>query len=53
MAVVYVLAHFDDEYCALPLIWAARREGLDQHFLYLADYRDPALGALAAPRGDA
>ena len=28
MTVVYVLAHFDDEYCALPLIWEARREGV-------------------------
>lgn len=45
MSVVYLLAHFDDEYCALPLIWQARREGKDQRFLYLADYRDPALAA--------
>jgi LmbE family N-acetylglucosaminyl deacetylase len=45
MTVVYILAHFDDEYCALPLIWQARREGLEQRFVYLADYRDRALGA--------
>jgi LmbE family N-acetylglucosaminyl deacetylase len=45
MSVVYILAHFDDEYCALPLIWQAAREGLSQRFIYLADYRDPALGA--------
>jgi LmbE family N-acetylglucosaminyl deacetylase len=45
MSVVYILAHFDDEYCALPLIWEAAREGLEQRFIYLADYRDAALGA--------
>ena len=45
MTVVYVLAHFDDEYCALPLIWEAARQGLPQRFIYLADYRDPRLGA--------
>lgn len=45
MSVVYILAHFDDEYCALPLIWQAAREGLEQRFVYLVDYRDTALGA--------
>jgi LmbE family N-acetylglucosaminyl deacetylase len=45
MSVVYILAHFDDEYCALPLIWRAAREGLAQRFIYVADCRDPALGA--------
>lgn len=45
MSVVYILAHLDDEYCALPLIWEAQREGLPQRFIYLADYRDKALGA--------
>jgi LmbE family N-acetylglucosaminyl deacetylase len=45
MSVVYILAHFDDEYCALPLIWQAAREGRAQRFIYLADYRDAALGA--------
>jgi len=45
MSAVYILAHFDDEYCALPLIWQAAREGLEQRFIYLADYRDAALGA--------
>ncbi|CAN7559904.1 hypothetical protein LJR225_004105 [Phenylobacterium sp. LjRoot225] len=44
MSVVYILAHFDDEYCALPMIWQAAREGLTQRFVYLADYRDAALG---------
>lgn len=41
MSVVYILAHFDDEYCALPLIWEAARQGLAQRFFYLADYRRP------------
>lgn len=45
MSVVYILAHFDDEYCCLPLIWQAAREGLAQRFIYLADYRDASLGA--------
>lgn len=45
MVVAYILAHLDDEYCALPLIWQARREGLRQLFFYLADYRNPALTA--------
>jgi LmbE family N-acetylglucosaminyl deacetylase len=45
MTVVYILAHFDDEYCALPLIREAQRQGLSQRFLYLADYRNPGLGA--------
>lgn len=45
MSVVYILAHFDDEYCCLPLVWQAAREGLDQRFIYLADYRDTRLGA--------
>lgn len=44
MAVVYIFAHFDDEYCALPLIRERVREGLDQRFLYVADYADAALG---------
>lgn len=42
--VVHVLAHFDDEYCALPLIREAARQGLEQRFIYLADYRDAAMG---------
>lgn len=43
-SVAYILAHFDDEYCALPLIWEAQRQGLAQRFIYLADYRDAAVG---------
>jgi LmbE family N-acetylglucosaminyl deacetylase len=42
MAVVFVLAHFDDEYCALPLILQARAAGEACRFLYVADYRSPA-----------
>jgi LmbE family N-acetylglucosaminyl deacetylase len=45
MAVVHVYAHFDDEYCALPLVRRLAREGVDQHFLYVADYRTPELAA--------
>lgn len=39
MAVVFVLAHFDDEYCALPLILEAQAAGEACWFLYVADYR--------------
>jgi hypothetical protein len=38
MTVVWILAHFDDEYCGLPLIDEARAAGHDQLFLYVADY---------------
>lgn len=50
MAIVYILAHFDDEYFATPLI--ARAVG-DQWFLYIADYATPALATrrLAESRG--
>lgn len=41
MTIVYVLAHFDDEYCALPLIKQRVREGRDQRFIYVADYASP------------
>ena len=44
MTLLYILAHFDDEYCCLPMIWQAVREGRAQRFFYLADYRDAALG---------
>ena len=37
MTVVYVLAHFDDEYCGLPLIDEARAAGQDQLFLSVVD----------------
>ncbi|HEX2801494.1 MAG TPA: PIG-L family deacetylase [Phenylobacterium sp.] len=43
MAVVYLFAHFDDEYCALPLVTAGVAAGEDQHFLYVADYATPEL----------
>jgi LmbE family N-acetylglucosaminyl deacetylase len=44
MTVVYVLAHFDDEYCALPLIRRGVAEGREQRFIHVADYRDPQAG---------
>jgi LmbE family N-acetylglucosaminyl deacetylase len=43
MAVAYVLAHFDDEYFAEPLIREQLRAGEDLWFFYVADYRTPAL----------
>jgi len=43
MAVAYVLAHFDDEYFAEPLICEQLRAGADPWFFYIADYRTPAL----------
>jgi LmbE family N-acetylglucosaminyl deacetylase len=43
MTVVYVLAHFDDEYCGLPLIDEARAAGQDQLFLYVVDYPSAAV----------
>jgi LmbE family N-acetylglucosaminyl deacetylase len=45
MTVVYIFAHFDDEYCALPLIDAARAAGQGQLFLYVADYDSPKVRA--------
>lgn len=44
MAVVYIFAHFDDEYCAWPLIRRRVAEGVDQRFFYVADYVDAELG---------
>ncbi|WP_165837165.1 PIG-L deacetylase family protein [Phenylobacterium hankyongense] len=43
MAVVYILAHFDDEYCGLPLVTAGVRAGEDQRFFYVADYASAEL----------
>jgi LmbE family N-acetylglucosaminyl deacetylase len=45
MADVYVLAHFDDEYLALPMILEGLRQRRSQYFLYLVDYDDPRLAA--------
>ena len=45
MTVVYVLAHFDDEYLALPLIRRAVAEGRQQLFVHVVDYRNPRMGA--------
>ncbi len=38
MTTVWILAHFDDEYCGLPLIDEARAAGAEQLFLYVVDY---------------
>lgn len=46
MALVHVLAHFDDEYCALPLIRQRAAAGLDQRFLFVADYATRELAAV-------
>jgi LmbE family N-acetylglucosaminyl deacetylase len=43
MPTVYVLAHFDDEYAALPLILRDKAEGREARFVYNMDYRTPAL----------
>lgn len=43
MTTVHVFAHFDDEYCGLPLIAERAAAGEDQLFLYVADYARPAL----------
>jgi LmbE family N-acetylglucosaminyl deacetylase len=43
MATVYVLAHFDDEYCALPLIRQAVADGREQRFIHVVDYRNARL----------
>jgi hypothetical protein len=45
MSTLWLLAHFDDEYLALPLILQRARAGIGQRFLYLADYRRPELAA--------
>lgn len=45
MATVFLLAHFDDEYCALPLILQAEAAGEPCWFLYVADYRKAAMAA--------
>ncbi|WP_419253259.1 hypothetical protein ACN2C6_16905 [Caulobacter sp. ErkDOM-YI] len=45
MTTVYILAHFDDEYAALPLLLRDCREGAQPWLLYVADYASPALSA--------
>ena len=45
MTVVYVLAHFDDEYFALPLIRRALAKGHEHLFVHVVDYRDPEMGS--------
>lgn len=38
MNTLYILAHFDDEYFAWPLIRRGQMAGDQQHFMYVADY---------------
>lgn len=45
MAVVYILAHCDDEYAALPLILEARAAGQEQVFVYVAENQGEVLAA--------
>ena len=45
MNAVYILAHFDDEYAALPLLLRDRRDGVHPWLLYVADYASPELSA--------
>jgi hypothetical protein len=45
MTILYLFAHFDDEYAALPLLMARAREGVEQRLVYVADYASPALAA--------
>lgn len=45
MAIVHVFAHFDDEFCAWPLIRRALAEGREQRFIHVVDYRTPRLAA--------
>jgi len=45
MTIVYILAHFDDEYAALPLLLRDRRAGAQSWLLYVADYTSPELSA--------
>lgn len=43
MTILYLFAHFDDEYAALPLLLARARAGVEQRLVYIADYASPAL----------
>jgi LmbE family N-acetylglucosaminyl deacetylase len=38
MAIVHVFAHFDDEFCAWPLIRRALAQGREQKFIHVVDY---------------
>ena len=46
MATLYILAHFDDEFCAWPLIRQGVAEGREQRFIHVVDYRTPHLAAM-------
>lgn len=43
MTILYLFAHFDDEYAALPLLMARARAGLEQRLIYIADYASPGV----------
>lgn len=43
MNTLYVLAHFDDEYFAWPLILRGQKAADQQYFAYVADYDPPSL----------
>jgi LmbE family N-acetylglucosaminyl deacetylase len=45
MATLYILAHFDDEFCAWPLIRQGVAEGREQRFIHVVDYGTPHLAA--------
>ncbi len=45
MTTLFVLAHYDDEFGAWPLIARARRDGEATVFAHLAPPRDPDLRA--------
>ena len=48
MLSAYVLAHFDDEYAALPLILRDRAAGAELHFFYNMAYRTPGEAQIRA-----
>ena len=41
MEAVYILAHFDDEYAAIPLLLHDKKSGRQPWLLYVADYASP------------
>lgn len=43
MKTLYILAHFDDEYFAWPLILRGQKAGDRQYFAYVADYAPPVV----------
>jgi LmbE family N-acetylglucosaminyl deacetylase len=45
MTIVHIFAHFDDEFCAWPLIHRALAEGREQRFIHVVDYGSARLAA--------